>query len=191
MVHTNEEHVSYLSHSAQPQIPVVFVMFVWPYLQPDWFSPPTVTLLLDLLHAMTHWWPHCCCYTSGFCLLKTEECWLRMFFFFFFLVSHTVDVNGLEMNCFRAGYLIMFFFLAPTQVWCLLSLMSWNSWQVWVHTSLCYSWSYHQCLHASVSWTCESLWCVFFVADLTSAVSSGLHVASLCVFSLGFSAATP
>lgn len=58
--------------------------------------------------------------------------------------------------------LLCFFFLAPTQVWCLLSLMSWNSWQVWVHTSLCYSWSYHQCLHASVSWTCESLWCVFF-----------------------------
>lgn len=29
---------------------------------------------------------------------------------FFFLVSHTVDVNRLEMNCFRAGYLIMFFF---------------------------------------------------------------------------------
>lgn len=86
--------------------------------------------------------------------------------------------------------LLCFFFLAPTQVWCLLSLMSWNSWQVWVHTSLCYSWSYHQCLHASVSWTCESLWCVFFVADLTSAVSSGLHVASLCVFSLGFSATT-
>lgn len=122
MVHTNEEHVSYLSHSAQPQIPVVFVMFVWPYLQPDWFSPPTVTLLLDLLHAMTHWWPHCCCYTSGFCLLKTEECWLRMFFFFF-LVSHTVDVNGLEMNCFRAGYLIMFFFWLQLKsdvflVWC-------------------------------------------------------------------------
>lgn len=110
---------------------------------------------------------------------------------FFFLVSHTVDVNRLEMNCFRAGYLIMFFFF-----W--LQLKS-DVFLVWCHgihdrfesTPHCvipgpitnvYTHLYHEPVRV-----CDVY---FFVADLTSAVSSGLHVASLCVFSLGFSATT-